>query len=807
MYHVFQIATLATLLYLLSYFFCRTGFFSTAIHKRIWNSILAVAFLISASAGIFIALQINYKWNIPFIKPLLKWHAEFGIGLAVTGLFHLIWHYSYFRKLFLPAEISVGTKEISGSALPDIRTNLFIVGLISSSFQLLLLREMMNITGGSELITGIFLGSWLTGSAAGSSLAGRSRLNNLKRINLIFAISPLISLLMMFLLSALFMDTGETPSFLTSIFFTFLVNIPFCLASGFIFVKLTAAARDSNQYLPGKSFSIETAGGVFAGILIPVLTSGLLNTYQVILLLILLTLAYVLNNFFLSIKRHKFISLLLFVMAASAVIIFQPDILFRHLLLPAVSVISSEDTPYGNITKADYKGEKSIYYNHRLIAYNSDATEREEDIHYAMLQRENPAKVILISGSPVSQLPEIFKYHVEKVTYIERDPLLAHLYLGDSIIKDSRLLTMNTDALRFLRMNHDKADVIIMLVPPPTTLLLNRYYTNEFFTLVGKNLNPGGVFVCSPGPADLYLNKEALNLCSSVQNSLSNVFRCVRPVSGNKLYYLASDEQVSVSFCSLVEKRNIKTVYVNSDYMSDDIIAKRSEEIASRLDPETKRNNNSHPVGLFYRQSYSMSKDSGEKVPAMLIILIVFALPLTTVRKRDITMFFSASALAGFEIISIFTLQILAGNMYQLTGLIMAGLMTGLAIGAGYGGIFPDSFSVRRKGVVLALFYILTAFGFNYISKLTIGPVATILIVIVVFIPSLITGQIFRELTTSGSEKEKFQATYSTDLIGSAFGFILISGFVVPVLGITIAIFMSALLIFTGILFSTFGKK
>ena len=78
---------------------------------------------------------------------------------------------------------------------------------------------------------------------------------------------------------------------------------------------------------------------------------------------------------------------------------FRPDIFFRQLLLPAVNVISSEDTPYGNITEADYKGEKSIYYNHRLIAYNSDATEREEDIHYAMLQREKPGKVIMISGA------------------------------------------------------------------------------------------------------------------------------------------------------------------------------------------------------------------------------------------------------------------------------------------------------------------------------------------------------------------------------------------------------------------------
>ena len=169
-------------------------------------------------------------------------------------------------------------------------------------------------------------------------------------------------------------------------------------------------------------------------------------------------------------------------------------------------------------------------------------------------------------------------------------------------------------------------------------------------------------------------------------------------------------------------------------------------------------------------------------------------------------MFFSASALAGFEIVAIFTLQIVAGNMYQLTGLIMAGLMTGLAVGAGYSGRFSGTFSVSKKGMILVFFYLLTGFLYNYIAKQSLGPAGTILIVIIIFIPALITGMIFRELTSDRCGKGKFQATYNADLIGSAFGFILISGFVVPVLGITIAIFMSALLIFTGVLFGSTGK-
>jgi len=37
------------------------------------------------------------------------------------------------------------------------------------------------------------------------------------------------------------------------------------------------------------------------------------------------------------------------------------------------------------LQRGNIKGEESLYYNQRLLTYNDDATEREEDIHYAML--------------------------------------------------------------------------------------------------------------------------------------------------------------------------------------------------------------------------------------------------------------------------------------------------------------------------------------------------------------------------------------------------------------------------------------
>jgi len=807
MYHVIATGVTAILLYLISYIFYRIGYYSLLFHKRFWNLLLAIAFIITCMAGIFMALQINYKWNIPIVKSIVKWHAEFGIGMAFTGLFHFIWHLSYFKKVFEKQE-SLIEKEISPEVSKgEISTNLFIVGFVSSSFQLLLLREMMNISGGYELITGIFLGSWLISSAIGSYLAGRSLLNDIRKINLIFSISPLVSLLLLLLLSRLLLKTGESPSFLLSIIYTLLVLTPFCLVSGFTFIKLISFARSAHGFVPGRSFSIETTGGIASGILISILTSGILNTYQLMLLIVILSSAYVAFTFFPGSTGTKIIAKIIVVILVVCIIVFKPDIFFRQILLPGIKITSTEDTPYGNISEGIYQNERSVYYDQRLLSHNDDVIEREENIHYSMLQRESPEKVILVSGSLTSHLPEILKYPVRKLIYIERDPALARAQIIPENTFEKELIIANTDAFRYIKKSSEVVDVIILLIPPPTTLLLNRYYTTEFFSLAKKRLKTGGVFMCSPGPGDDYFNKELLNLYSSINNSLASVFKYVRPVVGNKLYFIASDTELSVSFCELSEVRDIKNIYVSSDYLADDLITQKSTDVMSLFDRGIKQNRYAYPIASFYFQAFSFSKYIGEKRLVIALMVIVFALPVLTIKRRYFLMYFSASALAGFEIIILLSLQLIFGNLYHLAGLVIAGLMTGLAVGASSDIKFFNTLSLRIKALILLIFYILGAMNHNYFLSMESGLPAIILIIIFSFLPAFLTGHIFRELTIEGEGTSVTSKVYSADLAGSALGFILISGLAVPAFGIRVSILLLASLILAGIVFGTVRNK
>jgi len=807
MYHVISTGLSIVILYLISYFFYRINIYSLQFHRRLWNYILASAFIITSLAGLFLALQITYKWNIPVIKTILKWHVETGIGLTFTGLFHFFWHLSYFFRIFRNKEKTDARQvPVKGYPKEDLATNLFITGFISSAVQLLLLKEIMNITGGYELVAGAFLCSWLIGSAAGSALAPRSSLSDLGKINLYFSIGPLFSIILMLLFSRLFLKPGETPSFLAGLVFTGLVLIPFCLISGFTFIKLLSAAKAGNT-IPGKSFSIETAGGITAGIIISLLSAGILNTYQSLLLIVLLGISYAFLTFFVIRKKHKLIIKTLVLLTSVAIIISSPDIFFRQFLLRGMKITETMDTPYGNLTIGVYHNEPSTYYNQRLLVYNNDAAESEEDIHYAMLQSDNPDQVLLISGPVDSRLKEIYKYPVRKIIYVERDPALTKTESTSDTKLLSALHIENDDAFSFIKKTAEKFDAVLMLLPPPSSLSLNRYYTLEFFSSVKSKMNKDGIFSCSPGINPNYFNEESVRLYSSIFNSLKAVYKNVIPISGNKIYFIASDKDISTSICQLAAKKEIRNVYVGPDYLSDDLVSLKSEEILTLLDPGIKRNRLNLPIACFYYQSLNISKKLNEKIPAIILLIALFALSLKTLSTENGLMYFSAFALAGFEIILLLILQLTIGNMYQITGLILAGLMSGLAIGSGRRLLIFENRSAGLKVLLLISFYVLSALVAKKIMSINISLIVVALLIISGFIPAVITGSFFRDLTSGKIMNSEPSSVYSADLAGSAIGFIIFSGVSVPLLGITKSLFILPMLVFAGFLFESISNK
>lgn len=64
--------------------------------RRFWNTILLISFLISGILGLILAFSIDQKISISWYLPMLWWHVELGIVMALVAIFHAFWHLKYY---------------------------------------------------------------------------------------------------------------------------------------------------------------------------------------------------------------------------------------------------------------------------------------------------------------------------------------------------------------------------------------------------------------------------------------------------------------------------------------------------------------------------------------------------------------------------------------------------------------------------------------------------------------------------------------------------------------------------------------
>ena len=187
--------------------------------------------------------------------------------------------------------------------------------------------------------------------------------------------------------------------------------------------------------------------------------------------------------------------------------------------------------------------------------------------------------------------------------------------------------------------------------------------------------------------------------------------------------------------------------------------------------------------------------------------MLLFAFSLRNFKPENAIMYFSASALAGYEIILLLILQLTIGNMYQIAGLIIAGVMAGLAVGSGIRIPFPDKKKVIIKALLLIVFYTVAGFSIDRIIETDRHFILTVLLILSGFLPAVITGSFFRDLTSGQTADSDPSGVYSADLSGSALGFIVFSGLAVPLLGISMSLFILPVFILAGFLFRSVSRK
>lgn len=798
-YPLLPVGILVIASYSISFLLSHLGIINRIAHRKFWNVMLLITFLVTGLLGLILVIKINYKLEIPFYDSLMNYHVDFGIAMAVIGFFHFTWHLNYYLQLFRKG--TKNEKQQNNDALINdispvfLKTSAFMLGSTSMIAQVILMREFLTIFNGNELTIGIVLANWMILTALGAWL-GSFRIQVKKASNLItsglllLSILPFVIAFLISFLKNIVFPVGVMISIFQLFLFSFLLLLPFCLIGGFLFPFLSKCYSEScKQNQTGLVYGFESLGSVIGGLLTGAIFIFIFSSVESVLVLAIL------NGLVLLTTGNKKAWAITTIAVSSVIIIFfNPELAIRSMVYPNQQLVGSKDSPFGNLVVSKRENQVSVYSNNNLLFDSENFMVNEETVHFTMLQHPNPQKVLLISGDPMGEIAEVKKYKPETIHYLEENRWMIQL-LEDSLKKicTEPVAVFHSDPIRYLRKTDEKYDVIILNLPAPATLQANRFYTCEFFRLTKEKLNPNGILSFSlPGSAN-YQSDETVDLYSTLVASLKTEFSNVIILPGEKNYFLASDGGLTYNIAETFQSKGIENLYVNPFYFDDQLLKNRGEGILAGLYPNAKVNRNTKPVAYLQQLKYWLSYFPAKYWITGFLIFVFALLLFFKGSNASKAMFLTGFSASGLEILLLFGLQVFFGNIYLLTSFVFSGFMIGLTAGSFYGKQTKDISAEKRMSqnhLFMTGFAALTCLLFfsSEQTEFTAGFLYPLFFVLVLLLGGL-TGFQFSltGLLQKGNYAEISGKTYSYDLYGSAFGALAVSLFLVPYWGIIVS--------------------
>jgi spermidine synthase len=410
---------------------------------------------------------------------------------------------------------------------------------------------------------------------------------------------------------------------------------------------------------------------------------------------------------------------------------------------------------------------------------------------------------------------------------------------------DGRLLVRRMQG-QTAPLSGQRYDLVVINLPYPSTLQLNRFYTVEFFRMVRGLLEDEGVVVIGMPGSLSYLSDELRNLNTMAYRTLQEVFPHLRPVPGELTLWLASpaSELSPVSVDSLLERwqaRGLDTHLVTAphirlrldpgylDWFWTSMVS--GAEVGGTGDTRlatAERNRDLHPVGLFYGLSYWNALFSPAlarifaaagrlnlwvlAVPLAACALLLLAVVRWTGRGRGaiVPIAIAATGFGGMaaDLVIIFAFQSLYGHVYHWIALLITAFMAGVALGAWLtnrraANLQADRAAFLRLELASILFWALLAAVLVGLHGRIAAPLAFSTVQGGLFILNALAGFVVGAqfplanrlwLAYSGSQPGREGILYASDLVGAFLASILVSVFLIPVLGIPATCLLAALL-------------
>lgn len=99
-YYFLEIMLSTLILYSSSSIAVRLQLMKTSVHRKIWNLVLLVSFVVCGFLSLLLTAQVDLVFWKEAAFTVKFWHVEAGIVMAVVSIFHTIWHLPYYKKIF-----------------------------------------------------------------------------------------------------------------------------------------------------------------------------------------------------------------------------------------------------------------------------------------------------------------------------------------------------------------------------------------------------------------------------------------------------------------------------------------------------------------------------------------------------------------------------------------------------------------------------------------------------------------------------------------------------------------------------------
>jgi len=518
----------------------------------------------------------------------------------------------------------------------------------------------------------------------------------------------------------------------------------------------------------------------------------LLNSLQILYVLLFINLSAAL---FISVvyKRKKTLFLLITLFIGFVITTFTLDLekITKEKQFKGQDLVFYKDTPYGNLVVTRNENQFNFFDNSKFLFSTENTIENEEAVHFAMLQHKNPKKVLLLSGGVNGLTKEMMKYKVEYITYLEINPVLVELGKKFTTnLSSSKIRIIYEDARYFINRTKEKFDVVIIALPEPTTAQLNRFYTLEFYKELKKILNTNAVVSFGLLSSNEYLSAEVKNINSVIYNTLNKVFKNIIILPGNRNYFVASDGILSSEIVKLASNNNLNNAYVNAFYLSDNDLKNKMLSVMKNVTFKTEINRDFKPIVYYHQLKYWMSHFKTNYYLIFGVLIILLLLFLYRLKPINLCLFTGGFAASSIEVILLVTFQVVYGYVYQMIGIIIMLFMVGLALGIYCMNFITKKYTVNNYLKIQAglVFYsVCLPFVLLFINYINPNPVIVqVAYCILILIIGGLTGMTF-SLSSKIIKKDISSVaaeTYGADLFGSAIGAIVLSAFLLPLLGV-----------------------